>query len=87
MTRTEVLDTVNQIAKDEIHDQSLFHMITNETQTLSETGIDSFDFIMLYLKVGERFEISNKDFKEKLDSGDPTLETFINFILEYSTNI
>jgi len=85
MTREEVIKIINKITKDEIHDQSTFKMITSEAQTLTETGIDSFDFIMLYMKLGEHFGISNKDFKEKLPAGDPTLQVLIDFILDNST--
>lgn len=84
MQRTEILQTINKIAESEIHDKSTFQELTDEKQTLTNTGIDSFDFIMLYMKLSEHFSIDNKDFKDKLPEGDPSLDVLIDFILECS---
>ncbi len=86
MTRKEIMEKINEIAKVEMHDKTAFKELTSEQQTLSETGIDSFDFIMLYMKLGEYFNIENKVFKDELPDGDPILETVINF-LEKNANI
>jgi len=87
MTRQKVLQTINEIAESEIHDKSTFKKLESEEQTLTQTGIDSFDFIMLYMKLGEHFGIDNKEFKEKLPEGDPQLSTLIDFILECSPEL
>lgn len=84
MKREDVLNTINEIAESEIHDKSAFQQLINEKQMLTDTGIDSFDFIMLYMKLGEHFGIANKDFKEKLPEGDPSVNILIDFILECS---
>jgi acyl carrier protein len=84
MKREEILNVVNNIAKNEIHDKSTFKQLSNEEQSLIETGIDSFDFIMVYMKLGEHFGIADKDFKEKLPDANPSLNVLIDFILEYS---
>lgn len=87
MNRQEIMTIINQIAENEIHDKSVFKKLTSEQEHLTDTGIDSFDFIMLYMKLGEEFNIPNKDFKDKLTDNDPTLEALIDFISEYTSAV
>ncbi len=85
MTRKEFMDTINELAKAEMHDKTAFKELIDEQQILTETGVDSFDFIMLYMKLGEYFNINNKIFKDKLPAGDPTLKTLIDFLEEHAS--
>jgi len=73
MNRQEIMNKINEIAKAEMHDKTAFNELTSEEDKLTDTGVDSFDFIMLYMKLGEYFNIDNKDFKNKLPEGNPTL--------------
>lgn len=82
----EIINKINEIAKAEMHDKTAFNEITSGQNKLTDTGIDSFDFIMLYMKLGEEFGIDNKHFKDKLPEGDPTIAELTNFIQENATN-
>jgi len=80
MSRQEIMNKINQIAQAEMHDKAAYHELKNEQDRLSDTGIDSFDFIMLYMKLGEQFGIDNKYFKEGLSDSNPTMNVLIDFI-------
>jgi acyl carrier protein len=73
--------------KAEMHDKAAFKELTSGENKLTDTGIDSFDFIMLYMKLGEEFGIDNKHFKDKLPEGDPTIDVLINFIEENASSV
>lgn len=78
--RTTILTELNKIAKNEIHDKSTFVEMTSEESKISETGIDSFDFIMFFMKLGEEFNVDSKVFKDELEESDPTVKTIIDII-------
>lgn len=78
--RTTILKKLNEIAKNEIHDKSTFVEMTSEESKISETGIDSFDFIMFFMKLGEEFKIDSKVFKDELEESDPSVKTIIDII-------
>lgn len=83
----EIINKINEIAKAEMHDKAAFKELTSGENKLTDTGIDSFDFIMLYMKLGEEFGIDNKHFKDKLPEGDPTIDVLINFIEENASSV
>lgn len=83
--RKEILKVINSLIEAEIHDKSTFNELKNEEALLGEAGLDSFDFIMLFLKIGEAYGIKDKVFKDKLTDPNPTMKTIIDFILEHKT--
>lgn len=85
MSRQEIMNKINQIALAEMHDKAAYNELVSEEDRLSDTGIDSFDFIMFYMKLGEQFGIDNKYFKEKLPDSNPTAQVLIDFIEAHSS--
>ncbi len=83
--RSEILQIINTIAKNEIHDKSAFKELVSEENFVSEAGIDSFDFIMLYMKLGEIYKINSKLFKDYLGDGDPKVGLVIDLIEQHGT--
>lgn len=83
MERELILSTINGIIENEMHDKSLFVELKDDNDKLSDTGIDSFDFIMVYMKLSEKYKIENKTFKENLSEDNPTVRVLINFIDKY----
>lgn len=81
--KNTIIEKINDIILGEIHDKSEFIKLTNDNQTIAETGIDSFDFIMVYLKIGDEFNIDNNIFKEKLGDENPPLNKLINIIEDF----
>lgn len=84
--RKEILKVLNDLIELEIHDKSDFNALENEEYLLGDAGLDSFDFIMIFLKIGEAYGIKDKVFKEKLIDPNPTVGTIIDFLLEHKTS-
>lgn len=84
--REEILNVINHFIELEIHDKSQFNKLDNEDALLGDAGLDSFDFIMVFLKIGEVYGIKDKVFKDKLTDPNPTVGTIIDFLLEHKTS-
>ncbi|MDR0580414.1 MAG: hypothetical protein LBG21_07430 [Campylobacteraceae bacterium] len=83
--RQEILAVINYLIKEEIYDKSNFKELTSEDSELKDTGLDSFDFIMVFLKLGEIYGINDKVFKEKLTDPNPNIKIIIDFLIENKT--
>lgn len=84
--REEILKVINYLIEAEIHDKSDFNKLENEDSLLGDAGLDSFDFIMVFLKIGEAYGIKDKVFKDKLTDPNPTIKIIIDFLLEHKTS-
>ena len=85
--RQEILETINEIAASEMHDKSAFNALTDESEQIGKTGIDSFDFIMLFMKISEHYGMDNKIFKNNLTEGNPTAGAVIDLIEEHAMKV
>ncbi len=83
--RAEILKVINYFIELEISDKSNYTPLTNEESLIGDSGIDSFDFIIIFLKIGEIYGIDDKVFKEKLNVPNPSIKTIIDFLVEHQT--
>lgn len=81
--RAEILKVINYFIESEISDKSNYTPLIDESSLIGDSGIDSFDFIMVFLKVGEVYGIDDKVFKEKLGGSNPSIKTIIDFLEEH----
>lgn len=82
-----LLRLLNFICFNEIGMKENFKELTSVEQFISQSGIDSFDFVMLYLFVGEAYGINDGLFREHLPETDITLATLFAFVDEHKTKI
>lgn len=87
VTGEGLLKLLNFICFNEIGIKENFKELTSVDQFISESGIDSFDFVMLYLFVGEAYGINDGLFREHLPETDITVATLYAFVLEYKTKV
>lgn len=81
----EILKVINYFIELEISDKSNYTPLKNEESLIGDSGIDSFDFIMVFLKVGEVYGIDDKLFKEKIGGSNPSVKTIIDFLEEHQS--
>jgi len=85
--RTDILKSINYICMNEMHDERDFNEIKDENAYITSSGIDSFDLVMLYIKLGDFYKVSDEDFKKNLEPGDNKLNDIINLIINNGKNI
>jgi acyl carrier protein len=87
MNREEVKDLINLISEEELAviNSPNFKRITEETLVLSAMGIDSLEYMMLYMHLGDLFGIDKEAFKNLEVLGDVQLRTAVDFLLQWDT--
>ena len=87
MNHEELTELINLISKTELEviRSPNFSLIKNPDSLLSEMGIDSLEYMMLYLHIGEICGIKNEDFQLPSMQGDISLKFFIEFINKHKT--
>jgi hypothetical protein len=82
MNSTDVIiKIVNEIAKLELDIVKKEHTyIEDVNELLSGMGIDSLEYMMVYMWIGEIYKIDNNEFQKVEMRGDITFNHLINFI-------
>jgi hypothetical protein len=85
MIEIEFRELVNTIIESELKLVRKDFSPLGETSILSSSGIDSLEYMVLYMWVGEIFGISNEKFSTIEIVGDVTLDALHRFVLKYMT--
>jgi acyl carrier protein len=87
MNNDDIRVLINLISKSELEviKSPNFKEITNHTSKLSEMGIDSLEYMMLYMHLGELFGIDKERFKDLEVLGDVQLRTITDFLQQQDT--
>ena len=81
-----IVQIVNEIARLELDLIKKEHTyISDVNQVLSDMGIDSLEYMMVYMWIGEIYKIDNNEFQKVEMRGDITFQHLINFINSQST--
>ena len=87
MNNDDIRVLINLISKSELEviKSPNFKEITKPTSHLSEMGIDSLEYMMLYMHLGELFGIDKERFKDLEVLGDVQLRTITDFLHQEDT--
>ena len=86
ITKEEILVVVNGIAERELKlVRKSFTPITEGHALLSSMGIDSLEYMVLYMWLGEVYEIDSKTFAIIERLGDASSDQLTTFIAKYAT--
>jgi acyl carrier protein len=81
MTNVELLKLFNIIGIEAIDDKTKFKEITNADLNILDMGLDSLDFITMFIYMGDIFDMPDEDFnKHPLMATDGPIPTFNNLI-------
>jgi len=64
MTDTEMLELMNIIGKEAINITENYREITDSSAVLSDMGLDSLDFVTLFIYTGDIFDMPDEDFNK-----------------------
>ena len=79
---------INKIFEKEVENMGEeFTEISSGTQSMGDSGLDSYGYIGAYLAVGELFYIDQYLFDEELGKDDPTMNELIAFIKRNRQNL
>ena len=79
-----LIEVINYICSKE-HHRSDFFPIVSADQRLSEMNIDSLEYMMLYMWLGDIYGIDGDLFEEAEVEGDVTLGRIHKFVEDYAT--
>lgn len=87
MNREELTELINLLAKTELEviRSPDFSPIVDENDALSQMGIASLEYMMMYLHIGELFGIANDKFQLPELQGDILLGKLLDFLNKYDT--
>lgn len=80
LDKNEFLEFFNIVCKEAINIKTDFKEITDLDALITESGIDSLDFITVFIYIGDIFEISDEDFNKHPLLEDKKVPSFNNLI-------
>ncbi|MEO1945522.1 MAG: hypothetical protein ABGY11_14565 [Candidatus Thioglobus sp.] len=91
MTDTEILKLLNIIGKESINEQKNFREITDGEAIFTDMGLDSLDFVTMFIYTGDIFDMPDEDFNKHhlmdVKGPVPTFNNLITVIKDVGKNL
>ena len=81
----DIIKLMNQVALFDMTNNEIFKPLETREDMISKMGLDSFDYVMWYLYIGEEFGIEQATFNEHLTREDLPVSRIIDFINDFYT--
>ncbi|MBT5490787.1 hypothetical protein HOK00_00300 [bacterium] len=81
-----IYESLKLVIESQLNDSDKVNFSDDLNQTFSQSGLDSFDFVGVFIDISERFGVDDLLIQDKMIETDVSFQEMIDFILEYGEN-